>query len=143
MSDEKKGTAMAKVTNKPVAPKATPKKSVATKKVAPKKVAAVVAEPEIPILMRPSVAKVKKQRKPMRRMSDMEILFHTNSSSAVLIAFANGLNGGLVATTMLLLTMAFVTEIMAVALRDYTDVNLQMAKYKQMLKLIRKKNNVN
>jgi hypothetical protein len=138
VSYEKKGTAMAKVTNKPVAPKATPKKSVATKKVA-----AVVAEPEIPILMRPSVAKVKKQRKPMRRMSDMEILFHTNSSSAVLIAFANGLNGGLVATTMLLLIMAFVTEIMAVALRDYTDVNLQMAKYKQMLKLIRKKNNVN
>lgn len=121
---------MAKVLDKKVAPKAVTKKVKA--KVAEPVVPVVTVEPEIPVLMRPSVAKPKKaKRKPI---SDLEILFHLNATSAVVIAFINAFNGGLVVVTMLAMTMAFVTEIFVMAVRDYSEFHSQMAKYKEILK---------
>jgi hypothetical protein len=104
---------------------------------------AVPTEPEIPILMRPSVAKPKKKRKPI---SDLEVLFHVNAASAVLMAFINAFNGGIVVVTMLAMTMAFVTEIFVMAVRDYSGAHEELAKYKAILKSkiekIKKKKNV-
>jgi hypothetical protein len=68
------------------------------------------------------------------KVSDMEILFHTNAGFAVLIAFVNALNNGLIVITMLAMTMAFVTEIFVMMLRDYSEVNKEMAKYRAILK---------
>jgi hypothetical protein len=121
---------VAKVLEKKVAPKAVLKKVKA--KVAEPVVPVVSVEPEIPVLMRPSVAKPKKaKRKPI---SDLEILFHLNATSAVVIAFINAFNGGLAVVTMLAMTMAFVTEIFVMAVRDYSEFHSQMAKYKEILK---------
>ena len=128
---------MAKVLDKKVAPKTTPKKRATTIK----KVEAVAVEPEIPVLMKPSEPKVKRKGL-ARTMSDMEILFHTSAGSTMLIAIINGMNGGLVYVTMLLLTMACVTEMFVMVLRDYSEVNTQVVKYKEMIKLLRKKKNV-
>lgn len=91
----------------------------------------VFAEPKIPVLMRASEPKLKKKRKVL---SDLEILFHVNAVSATLIAFVNALNGGLVAVTMLAMTMAFVTEIFVMALRDYSEATEEVAKYRDILK---------
>jgi hypothetical protein len=114
-----------------VAPKkavVAPKKSVKAKAVAPK-----VAD--IPILMRPSEPKIKKPRfKKSKLMSPMELLFRTNSLSAVGIAFLNALNGGLVVVTMLLMMVAFVTEIFVAVVRDYSGANDKIIKYKNLIK---------
>jgi len=130
---KEKGIDVAKVLEKKVAPKAVTKKvkKVVSKPAVPV-VPVVIVEPEIPILMRPSVAKPKKaKRKPP---SDLEIIFHLNAGSAVLIAFVNAFNGGLVVVTMLAMTMAFVTEILVMAVRDYSELHNQIAKYKEILK---------
>jgi hypothetical protein len=117
-----------------------PKKAVvATKKVAPKKsVKAEVVAPkvaDIPILMRVTEPKIKKPRfKKSKLMTPMELLLRTNSLSAVGIAFLNGLNGGLVAVTMLLMLVAFVTEIFVAVVRDYSEANEQLVKYKNLIK---------
>jgi hypothetical protein len=73
-------------------------------------------------------------KKNLKRVSDMEILFHLNAGSATLIAFINAFNGGLVVVTMLAMTMAFVTEIFVMMLRDYSEINNEMAKYRAILK---------
>jgi hypothetical protein len=126
---------MSKVPANKVAPKATLKKPVATtKKASPKKVAAVAVEPEIPILMRPSVARKKKVKTNKKLMNPLEVLFHLNSTSAVMIAFINALNGGLVVVTMLLMMIAFVTELFVVAMRDYSETNQVIAKYRNLVK---------
>jgi hypothetical protein len=64
----------------------------------------------------------------------MELLFRTNSLSAVGIAFINALNGGLVAVTMLLMMMAFVTEIFVMVTRDYSQANEVINKYGNLVK---------
>jgi hypothetical protein len=105
-----------------------PKKSVKPKAVAPK-----VAD--IPILMRVTEPKPKKPRfQKSKLMTPMELLLRTNSVSAVGIAFLNGLNGGLVAVTMLLMLVAFVTEIFVAVVRDYSEANEQLVKYKNIIK---------
>jgi hypothetical protein len=142
VSDEKKGSTVAKVPAKPV-----PSKTTANKKTAPKKVVkkvAVVAEPEIPILMRPSVAKDKKPKKlRLKGISSLKILFHINSASAFIIASVNAVNGGLIAVTMLLVMMAVITEILATVFTNPSEINAQVAKYRAFFrKIMEKKKNV-
>lgn len=128
---------MAKVPAKKVpAKKATPKATVKKPATAPKKVAPKVVKAEIPILMRPSEPKVKKPKaKRIRKLlTPLEILFRMNSLSAVGIAFINALNGGLVAVTMLLMMVAFVTEIFVMVTRDYSQANEVINKYSNFVK---------
>jgi hypothetical protein len=108
--------------------KVTPKKSVKEEAVAPK-----IAD--VPILMRVTEPKTKKPRfQKSKLMSPMELLFRTNSVSAVGIAFLNALNGGLVVVTMLLMLVAFVTEIFVAIVRDYSEANEKIIKYKNLIK---------
>lgn len=118
---------MAKVPAK----KATPKATVKKRATAPK-----VVKAEIPILMRPYEPKVKKPKKKRIRklLTPLEILFRMNSLSAVGIAFINALNGGLVAVTMLLMMVAFVTEIFVMVTRDYSQANEVINKYSNFVK---------
>jgi hypothetical protein len=128
---------MAKVPAKKVpAKKATPKATVKKPATAPKKVAPKVVKAEIPILMRPSEPKVKKPKtKRIRKLlTPLEILFRMNSLSAVGIAFINALNGGLVVVTMLLMMIAFVTEIFVMVTRDYSEANEVIHKYSNFVK---------
>ena len=116
---------MAKVPAKKATPKATVKKQAT----APK-----VVKAEIPILMRPSEPKVKKSKRIRKLLTPLEILFRMNSLSAVGIAFINALNGGLVAVTMLLMMVAFVTEIFIMVTRDYSEANEVIHKYSNFVK---------
>ena len=116
---------MAKVPAK----KATPKATVKKRATAPK-----VVKAEIPILMRPSEPKVKKPKRIRKLLTPLEILFRMNSLSAVGIAFINALNGGLVAVTMLLMMVAFVTEIFVMVTRDYSEANEVIHKYSNFVK---------
>jgi hypothetical protein len=104
----------------------------------------VPVEPEIPILMRPSEVKVKVEKK-RKSISDTEVIFHVNAGAAVFMAFINALNGGLVVLTMMLMTMAFVTEVFVMAVRDYSEANKEVAKYRNILKarIEKMKKNVN
>jgi hypothetical protein len=126
---------MAKVPAKKVpAKKATPKATVKKPATAPKKVAPKVVKAEIPILMRPSEPKVKKPKRIRKLLTPLETLFRMNSLSAVGIAFVNALNGGLVAVTMLLMMIAFVTEIFIMVTRDYSEANEVIHKYSNFVK---------
>ena len=116
---------MAKVPAK----KSTPKATVKKRATAPK-----VVKAEIPILMRPSEPKVKKSKRIRKLLTPLEILFRMNSLSAVGIAFINALNGGLVAVTMLLMMVAFVTEIFVMVTRDYSEANEVIHKYSNFVK---------
>jgi hypothetical protein len=130
----KASTKKAVVTSKRVSPK-----KVAPKKVAPKKsvkakaVATKIAD--VPILMKATNSKPKKSRfKKSNIMSPLEVLFRINSLSAVGLAFINALNGGLVVISMLLMMMAFVTELFIIVVRDYSEANKKIIKYKNLIK---------
>lgn len=127
---------MSKAPVKKAPVKKTPVKKAPSKKAPVKKapVAPKVVKPEIPILMRPSESKLKKAKKHKKFMNPLEVLFHTNSTSAVGIAFINALNGGLVVVTMLLMTIAFVTEMFVIVMRDYSEATDIITKYKNIIK---------